>query len=114
MAGWDDPTLGVRVVRDGSTAVLRLRGELDVATAGRLRVRLNDLLEPARTDPVLRLVVDLSRLPFCDLSGIAVLLEAQNVLAARGGEVVLLRPPLVLRRALSALGLAELLPVIDP
>jgi len=62
-------------------AVLRLRGELDSETAGRLRATLADLLER----PVPRIVVDLTDLKFCDSVGLSAFITSKQVITARGG-----------------------------
>jgi len=54
--------------------VVRLRDALDVATAPALRERLIGLLRPGMR----LLVLDMSRVPSCDSSGLAVLIGAQR------------------------------------
>ena len=54
--------------------VVRLRDALDVATAPTLRERLIGLLRPGMR----LLVLDMSRVPSCDSSGLAVLIGAQR------------------------------------
>jgi anti-anti-sigma factor len=97
--------LRTSVSRSGERAVVRLRGELDVATEPRLRARLLDLLEPQRETPVRHVVVDASQLEFLDLAGLRLLVEAERQVAARGGSLVLSSPSRRVRR---------LLDVVDP
>jgi anti-sigma B factor antagonist len=69
-----DPTPGVPVrIADGVT-VTELSGELDLASAPGLREQLLRLLRPGTS----RLVLDLSRVTFCDASGLAVLVGASH------------------------------------
>ncbi len=102
--------LRVSVRRNGGTATLRLVGELDLSSAGLLRGRLRDLLEPQRPDPVDALVVDLSQLLFLDVTGLSVLLDAERRLRARGGSVVLTGVRPIVRRVLQLLDLQHRLP----
>ena len=84
---------------DGAGLVVRLTGELDLATVGELAAPLKDLLarEPQP------LVLELSELTFADSSGIAVLIRLANhfgQLETRGA-----RP--AVRRVIEVLGLAD-------
>jgi anti-sigma B factor antagonist len=88
-------------------AVLRLSGELDLASASRTWVRL----EGAASGGCPELVVDLAAVPFCDVSGVNVLLRARSVLAARGATLRLRGADERLRALLADLGVADLLPV---
>jgi anti-anti-sigma factor len=71
-----------------STTVMRLDGDLGLATASALRLRLMNALRPGTT----RLVLDLSRVQSCDPAGLAVLISTQRH-AAECGIVVLLAAP---------------------
>ncbi|MBC9716702.1 STAS domain-containing protein [Streptomyces sp. TRM66268-LWL] len=73
--------VGVRSV--GSSAVFVPAGELDHHTADLLR----EPLEQAIAEGVTRLVVDCSRLEFCDSTGLNVLLGARLKAEAEGGGV---------------------------
>jgi len=59
-------------VLDGETPVLRLHGELDLATAGTLEEALDEALAGGAG----RLVLDLSGLSFIDSTGISLLIGA--------------------------------------
>ena len=71
-----------------STTVVRLDGDLGLATASALRLRLMSALRPGTT----RLVLDLSRVQSCDPAGLGVLISTQ-LHAAERGIVVLLAVP---------------------
>ncbi|MGW2491112.1 STAS domain-containing protein [Streptomyces sp. NPDC001606] len=73
----------VEVREEGASAVVTPAGELDHHTADLLREPLDDLLVKGYS----RLVVDCSRLEFCDSTGLNVLLGARLKAEAAGGGV---------------------------
>ncbi|MFI1679302.1 STAS domain-containing protein [Streptomyces sp. NPDC020607] len=73
----------VEVRKVGTSAVVTPAGELDHHTADVLREPLENCL----TDGYARLVVDCSRLEFCDSTGLNVLLGARLKAEAAGGGV---------------------------
>ncbi|MHC0433890.1 STAS domain-containing protein [Streptomyces sp. O3] len=75
--------LRVEVRYEGSSAVVAPVGELDHHTAGLLRERLDACLDGGRA----RLVIDCSRLEFCDSTGLNVFLGARLKAEAAGGGV---------------------------
>lgn len=75
--------LHVEVRQEGPSAVLTPAGELDHATADLLREPLETALAAGRA----RLVVDCSRLEFCDSTGLNVLLGARLKAESLGGGV---------------------------
>ena len=80
--------------------IVRLHGELDVASAAALS---NSLVELAGST----LVVDLSGLSFMDSSGIGALVRARNRIKAMGlGDLVLTRPTEIVGKALDIVGLS--------
>ncbi|MFJ7071033.1 STAS domain-containing protein [Streptomyces sp. NPDC101115] len=81
----------VEVRTVGASEVLTPVGELDHHTAELLRAPLDHALDEGRT----RLVLDCSRLEFCDSTGLNVLLGARLRAEAAGGGVHLaaMRPP---------------------
>jgi anti-anti-sigma factor len=85
------------------TAVLVLRGSLDIDTAPALKANLNRLVER----PTPHVVVDLSGLDFCDSMGVGVLVTAHAKAQERGGWVRLAAPSSFLRRLLDTLGLTD-------
>ena len=91
--------------RPPNTAVLTLRGSLDIDTAPSLKANLDWLVE--RLAP--RVIVDLSGLDFCDSMGVGVLVTAHGRALERGGWVRLAAPSGFLRRLLDTLGLTEYL-----
>jgi len=65
------PSLGLSARTTGGITVAELEGELDIASAPALREQLLSLLRPGSS----RLVIDLSKVSFCDASGLAVLVS---------------------------------------
>ena len=91
--------------RPPNTAVLTLRGSLDIDTAPSLKANLNRLVDR----PTPRVVVDLGGLDFCDSMGVGVVVTAHGRAMERGGWVRLAAPSGFLRRLLTTLGLTEYL-----
>ncbi|MFF3096867.1 STAS domain-containing protein [Streptomyces cyaneofuscatus] len=75
--------LQVEARTEGHSEVVTPVGELDHHTADLLREPLESAVEQGRS----RLVVDCSRLDFCDSTGLNVLLGARLKAEAGGGEV---------------------------
>lgn len=89
--------------RRGDEAVVAVRGDLDLATAPRVRAMLEDALaaRPAR------LVVDLADCTFVDASSLSMLLEAHRRMARAGGVLVLRECSPRVQRLLSITGLGR-------
>jgi anti-anti-sigma factor len=100
--------LEITVEAGSSGPVVKLSGESDLTTAGRLRDALAAQLAPAPR----RLTVDARGLRFADSASIQVLLAAHRVLHDAGGSLELvLRPGSVIARALSLLGADQVLTI---
>jgi len=84
---------------ENGTAVVAVRGELDIQTVPQLEAVVAPALEANPT----RLVLDVSELRFADSSGIALWVRW----AAQVDELELLRPSPLLRRVLTAMGLEQ-------
>ena len=109
MAELDDSTGAQLEVQTGADPagqpVIRVAGELDIASVERLRVAVDAAMQE-RPD---RLTFDLSALRFMDSAGIAVLLGA-----ARDVTSVRLRSPsTAVRRVVELTGLSDVL-VVEP
>jgi anti-anti-sigma factor len=103
----DTPALRITADAEGSTTVLRLAGELDLATADLLRERIRPLV--GHGSVVRELVLDLAALEFLDVTGLGALLEARRKLAATGATLTLRRPRPMVVRMLNLLNLEEAL-----
>jgi anti-sigma B factor antagonist len=68
--------------------VIAMRGELDLATAPRLCVRI----DAARGAGSRRLLVDLSTADFCDSTGLRALIGSRREVVAGGGQMVVVAP----------------------
>jgi anti-sigma B factor antagonist len=77
-------TFGMHASRTDGTAVVSVRGEVDVYTAPYLW----DEIDRAITDTANHLVIDLSNVTFIDSSGLAVLIRAHKRLRPIEGTVV--------------------------
>ncbi|TDD32060.1 anti-sigma factor antagonist [Actinomadura sp. KC06] len=103
------PPLEVTIRPRGGRAVVRLRGELDIASADDLRRHLND----ARREHGEDLVLDLADLEFMDSGGLSVIVACYKATSAAGGSLVLAAPRPIVRRALEITGLHRRITVTD-
>jgi anti-anti-sigma factor len=110
-AGRGDPLLTLRVEPSQDPRGVRvfLAGELDAATAPQLRIALEELATSAAG--VVR--VELTDAPFCDLSGLRVLLDADRALRSSGGHLTVADPCPSLCVLITTLGLGNSL-LADP
>lgn len=92
--------LQVEVWTEGGSEVVRPAGELDHHTADLLSGPLDEALAKGRS----RLVVDCSRLEFCDSTGLNVLLGARLKAEAAGGGIHLAGMLPVVARVLEITG----------
>lgn len=75
--------LSLDVTRSGDWSVVRVGGEIDLATAPRLRERLITVID----DGADRLVVDLGGVDFIDSTGLGVLIGALKRVRGRDGDL---------------------------
>ncbi|MFI7008627.1 anti-sigma factor antagonist [Streptomyces sp. NPDC050145] len=90
-----------RDVRDGLT-VVRIRGEVDIATAPEIQARLDE----ATRATVPRVLIDLTDVEFMDCSGLRLLVRAERRVRERSGELRLLFHQPAIHKLLRAGGLA--------
>jgi anti-anti-sigma factor len=85
------PTVRVTTVPAGtkSSQVIRVEGDLDLASAGALRERLHESLTDARDG----VVVDLSQVSFIDSVGLSLLVSVNQRLSDEGRFLQLIIPP---------------------
>jgi anti-anti-sigma factor len=102
--------MDVAVVTGPAHTVVRVEGELDLATAPELASALEAL--DSGTGPV---IVDLTEVGFVDSSGLSTLLQARQRLAGASGapelRLVVTRPSIL--RVLDVTGLADVFAVFD-
>jgi len=97
---------GADLVHLDGRAVLMVRGEVDLTTAGRLRSSIEAALAAAP-----RVELDLHQVVFMDSSGVRVLIQTFQQ-ATQSGEVLeLLDPSPCVQRLMSITGLDRLLPI---
>jgi len=103
----DDQAVGPDLVlstdRDGSSAVLHVRGELDAYSAPGLEDQLSRLI----AEKVEGVVLDLSETAFLDSSGLRAILTAQRRLSENHGELRLRAPSEAVTRLLEITGLTD-------
>jgi RNA polymerase sigma-B factor len=97
------PGMHVSVARDGAALRVRVRGEVDRDTAGRLRIGLRHAISG---DGVSAVTVDLTAVPLVDAAGVAVLVEAVQSAAAAGVEFGVTGAQPYVARILAVSGLA--------
>ncbi|MER8000643.1 MULTISPECIES: STAS domain-containing protein [unclassified Streptomyces] len=106
-------TLKVDESEQGSWTVLHITGELDLVTTPEVRQRVHDAVAAGRRE----LVLDLSRVFFCDSSGVGVLIASRRLLHSCRGRLRLILPASGsedgshVNRVLAALGVRRLFEV---
>jgi anti-anti-sigma factor len=98
------------VLRDGEAALLGVAGEIDMATAPVLEQAALALLDERPR----RLVLDFSGVPFCDSSGIGVLVRLYNRAVAGGCKVSIRQPTPNVRAILDMTALTRIFEIDDP
>ena len=93
--------------RRGGVPLLRVRGELDMYTAPRLK----EVVIAALNGETKSLALDLSGVEFLDSSGLQVLMSARKRTAERGGDVYVLGVKEQVRRVFNLLGLQRAFPL---
>ncbi|GAA1198036.1 STAS domain-containing protein [Streptomyces hebeiensis] len=106
-------TLKVDESEQGPWTVLHITGELDLVTTPEVRQRVHDAVAAGRRE----LVLDLSRVFFCDSSGVGVLIASRRLLHSCRGRLRLILPASGsedgshVNRVLAALGVRRLFEV---
>lgn len=100
--GFGDPGRAVPMVvrcwREDPCTFVSVAGDLDVAGAPRLRAELEPVL--AAADP-LKVVLDLTEVPFCDSIGLGVLVATLNQVRRLRGRMILVLGPGMIRHLLT-------------
>jgi anti-sigma B factor antagonist len=104
-AGREPFTLEVQQ-RDLDLAIVRPRGELDLATVETLRTALENLERPGR------LMLDLRNLSFIDSTGLHLLVELHRRAQSDGFQLMLVAPTAPADRAIALCGLDKTLPFV--
>lgn len=101
--------LTVSVRREGESAVVELGGELDLASSA----QLEQALQVAWPDAPALVVFDLRHLHFIDVSGLRVLIQAQQHAEKRGGQLVLAHVRQPIRRVLALARMGDVFTIRD-
>lgn len=102
--GRSTPQLELEVGTGPDGPVVVVRGELDAFTCGEFEECLSDVVAKAGAGDV---VLAVAELELIDSMCLAVLVRAQQRLAAQGGRVVLESPTALVRQVLDVTGLTE-------
>jgi anti-sigma B factor antagonist len=102
--------LSVAETRTAEEAVLVLKGEIDMATAGSLREAAERTIASAPA----RLVLDFAGVTFCDSQGLSALIALNREVNATGSRLVFVNVGEFMGRLLDVTGLRAAFEVIDP
>ncbi len=97
----------IEIEQVGGHAVVRMVGDLDAVSAPGLRSCLAGLLDGGASD----LEVELASVPFCDSTGLGVLVGVHRRLLELGGHLAVLHPRPAVRHLLEISGLDRILDV---
>lgn len=95
------------MVEDGDLVVLRLTGELDLASA----YSLDDAIDAFRSPS--HVVIDMRGVTFIDSTGLRCLLRANGLAERRGIELTIVRGPRQVAEVFRLSGLDKHLPLAD-
>ncbi|TQN28649.1 anti-sigma B factor antagonist [Haloactinospora alba] len=90
-------------------SIVTIRGEIDLYTAPQLHSELTDAL----SDGTHRLVVDMSRVEFCDSTGMSTLLSAMKRARENGGDLELAALTPAVRKVVDVTGLNAVFTIVD-
>jgi anti-anti-sigma factor len=102
-AGGQPATLSVTVDREGATAIVTVRGEIDLESSSELTAALAGLEAPGDVD------VDLADVTYIDSSGLRALLTARDAASAAGGRLRVSATSSIVARLIEITGTDELL-----
>lgn len=101
--------LGLDVVERNGSAVLAVRGEVDVYTAPQLREKLIELVDQGRR----KIVVDLEGVEFLDSTGLGVLVGGLKRVRSHDGDLVLVCTQRRILKVLEITGLTKVFGIHD-
>jgi anti-sigma B factor antagonist len=99
----------VGVLYEGDAVRVRPIGDVDLATVGALRARMDEAMAAGTA----RLILDLRATTFLDSSGLHLAMETDAWATRNGIEFLILAGPRVVQRAFRAVGLSARLPFVD-
>jgi stage II sporulation protein AA (anti-sigma F factor antagonist) len=89
--------------------LVRVKGEMDMATAERMRQSIDDRLQQDKTQ---YLLLNLTGVSFIDSSGVGVILGRYRYLNRIGGKMAIVNPQLTVKRVLETAGIPKLIPIV--
>ena len=95
--------------REGSSALVRIRGDLDLQVVE----RVTEAVAALESDAPELIVIDLSRLTFMDSSGMGVIAAAHARAREAGRRFAIVRPPAGVRQAFDRTRLDEVITITD-
>jgi anti-anti-sigma factor len=101
------PDLSLTTKKNGSRAVVAVKGDLDAFSARSLEAEVAHLVAGKTSD----VVFDLSGTGFLDSSGLRALLVAERSVMDHGGQITLRAPSEPVQRLLEITGLSDHFPV---
>ncbi len=101
--------LGIDVRRVDSTAVVDVKGEIDVYTAPKLREKLIELV----SEGTYRVIVNLEGVDFLDSTGLGVLVGALKRVKAHDGSLALVCTQDKILKIFKITGLTKVFPIHD-
>lgn len=105
-----DPTEFTIHYADRGTPTLTITGELDLATAAKLRSGVRSAIEHTEGD----LILDMRSVTYIDSSGLSVVLEARDLLERAGRTLIINDPSASVTTILTVCGLADRMAVSVP
>jgi anti-sigma B factor antagonist len=105
----DTNDLVLEVSTHSTRTVVTVSGEIDLATQGQLRNRLNDLVVAGQVD----LVLDLSGVSFVDSTGLGALIGTRRRVHAFHGSLALVIPDESVRKVFTITGLEKVFAIHD-
>jgi anti-anti-sigma factor len=96
--------------KENDVAIFKLNeSRFDAAIAGMIKAEFTIIL----SDDISKLVVDVSKVEYCDSSGLSALLLAFRILQAEEGEIKIAAPQKSVRTLIEISQLDKILPIYD-
>jgi anti-anti-sigma factor len=100
--------LSVSIESTGQIDIVRVRGEIDLASAQKLRSRLDALIGSGR-----HIIVNLNEVTYTEACGVRVLAEAYVQAKSLNQRLVLVAPSPMMRRVLKMLEFDRAIPIFE-
>jgi anti-anti-sigma factor len=101
--------LSLTITKSETTVVLRLTGEVDLATVGQVMAAVDRV----DCDEITQLVFDLERVQFLDMAGLRAILRAKDHCRLHGVRVTVVKPRGYARRVFTLTRVHQELDLID-